>query len=289
MMTDIYLNDILGFSKEEIENCKISLNISQGKGGRLCLDSWLEDGNTNDGFCAYYGPQCNFSIGKLCLAFYKIGWSGNQYLFVGGGRITEVLPRNVSKTAKYEPIEKLQKYVGRLIIDVYKGNTQGRYNFNFKKYINDAKVVEILPEQFGGEDFPGFKNLILSYDQLVRGIYINRAWRAILKTQKGVYVIVDKAPESEYSGLGRLYVGKASSKNGMLYDRWKNYADSLTGGNKELEKVKKLKGEDYIKKYFQWSLLENFDESVDDEVILRREKHWKLVLNSKNQGLNDNY
>lgn len=288
-MEDIYLNDVINFTDEEINNCKISLNISQGKGGRLCLDAWLEDGSTRDGFWCYYGPQSNFRVGKLCLAFYKLGWSGNQYLLVGAGKITRVPTREEHAPAEYEPIAKLQKYVGRLIIDVYKGNTQGRYNFNLKKFINETKVVEILPEQFGGEDFPGFRNLRLSYEQLHRGIYINRAWKAVLKTQKAVYVIVDKAPEKEYSGLGRIYVGKASSEKGMLYDRWKNYADSLTGGNKELEEVKRKMGEDYMKKYFQWSILENFDESTDDATILEREKYWKLVLNSKNQGLNDNY
>lgn len=30
-MENIYLNDILNFTDEEIDNCKISLNISQGK------------------------------------------------------------------------------------------------------------------------------------------------------------------------------------------------------------------------------------------------------------------
>ncbi len=288
-MDNIFLNDIINFTEAEINNCKISLNISQGKGGRLCLDSWLEDGNTRDGFWCDYGPQSNFSVGKLCLAFYKLGWSGNQYLLVGAGRITRVPDKSEGVPAEYEPIEKLQKYIGRLIIDVYKGNTQGRYNFNLKKYIHNCKVVEILSEKYGGRPFPGFKNLRLSYDELFRGIYIDRSWASILKTQKGIYVIVDKAPDDEYSGLGRIYVGKASSEKGMLYDRWKNYVDNLTGGNKELEKVKKMKGEEYIKKYFQWSLLENFDESEKDAIILERERYWKLVLNSKNQGLNDNY
>ncbi len=288
-MEDIFLNDILHFSKEEINNCKISLNISEGKNGRLCLDTWLENGSTSAGFCCYYGKQSNFKVGKMCLAFYKIGRSGNKYLLVGAGTITKLPTLEERGPAIYEPIERLQKYVGRVIIDVYKGNTQGRYNFNLKKYIDQCKVAEILPDQYGDDDFPGFKNLVLSYEQLVKGIYINRTWQGILKTQKGIYAIVDKAPDSEYSGLGRIYVGKASSEKGMLYQRWKNYADNLTGGNKELEKIKKLKGEDYIKQYFQWSLLENFDESVDDEIILQREKHWKRVLNSKNQGLNDNY
>lgn len=44
----------------------------------------------------------------------------------------------------------------------------------------------------------------------------------------------------------------------------------------------------YIKKYFQWSLLEDFDESYSDDKILERENHWKQVFNSRKEGLNDN-
>lgn len=54
-MENIYLNDILNFTDEEIDNCKISLNISQGKNGKLCLDSWLENENNYDGFYSYSG------------------------------------------------------------------------------------------------------------------------------------------------------------------------------------------------------------------------------------------
>lgn len=288
-MADIYLNDIIQFTDEEINNCKITLNISQGKKGGLCLDSWLQDHNTSDGFWPYYGKQKSFKVGNLCLAFYKMDWGGDRYLLVGAGEITSIPAKEEGKPAEYKPIDRLQKYVGRLVIDVHKGNKMGRYNFRLRKYIQEAKVVEILPEVYREENFPGWGNLRLSYDQLYRAIYIYRSWEVVLKTQKAVYVIVDKAPDSDYSGLGRIYVGKASSENGMLYDRWKNYADTLTGGNKELKEVKRLKGDDYIRKYFQWSILEHFDESVEDKTILDREKYWKLVLNSKNQGLNDNY
>lgn len=288
-MGEIYLNDIVNFSKEEIENGKISLNISNGKYGDLCLNIWLETRSTSDGFWCYYGNQSNFKVGQNCLAFYKIGWSGNKYLLVGAGKITKIPSREEYVPASYEPIERLQKYVGRLIIDVYKGNTQGRYNFNLKKFIYQAKVVEILPEEYEVRNFPGFNNLILSYSDLYKAIYVYRTWEEVLKTRKAVYVIVDKSKDEEYSGLGRIYVGKASAENGMLYSRWKNYADNLTGGNKELENIKKIKGEDYIKKNFQWSILESFDEKVSDDFILERERHWKKVLNSKNQGLNDNY
>ena len=288
-MEEILLNDIFHLTDEEIRSCKISLNISSGKNAPLCLDRWLKDGSTSDGFWAYYGNQCNFRVGYFNLAFYKLGWSGNQYLFVGAGRITKIPPKADLLPAEYEEIPELQKYAGRLIVDVYKGNTQGRYNFNLATYLNKCKVVSVLPEKYGLEDFPGYKNLSVDYAKLHRAIYLSESWKTALKLQKGIYVIVDNAPESDYSGFGRLYIGSATSSKGMLFDRWKNYADTLTGGNKELKNVLKLKGDSYIKEHFRWTLIEHFDEDVDDKVILEREKYWKKAFNSVNQGLNDNY
>lgn len=285
---EIMLNDILHLTNEEIEKSKISLNISSGKNACLCIDSWLKDKSTKDGFWAYYGKQRNFRVGQYCFAFYKLDWSGNKYLLVGVGEITRIPDREERIPAEYKPIDAFQQYVGRLIIDVYKGNTQGRYNFNLKKFLWDCKVLQILPEPYGLKDFPGYKNLRISYSELYRGIYLSESWKSALKLQKGIYVIVDKAPDSEYSGLGRIYVGSATSDQGMLYDRWKNYVDTCTGGNKELKRVKELKGEDYIKKFFQWTLLEHFNEDTDDSFILDRESYWKLVFNSREQGLNDN-
>ena len=69
-MGDILLNDLFHLTDKEINNGKISLNISSGKGAPLCLDRWLKDGSTSDGFWAYYGDQCNFRVGYLNLAFY---------------------------------------------------------------------------------------------------------------------------------------------------------------------------------------------------------------------------
>lgn len=285
----IYLNDIFNLTDKEIDNCKISLSISEGKNGQLCIDSWLRDEtNLSSGFWPYYGIQTNFKVGQYCLCFYRMGYYGDYYLFVGSGKITEIPKKEDNLPAKYTPIERLQKYVGRLVIKVSKGNTMGRYNFNLRKYLNECEVAEIKVNKYSGNKFPGYKNMILSYEELEKAIYLYRGWEGCLNNKKGIYAIVDKAPENEYSGLGRIYIGKASGENGMLYQRWKNYADNLTGGNKELERVKKLKGEDYIKKYFQWSLLEDFDESYSDDKILERENHWKQVFNSRKEGLNDN-
>lgn len=265
------------------------MNISDGKNASLCIDSRLKDKYVGSGFWPYYGESRNFKVGQLLLAFYKLGYGGNRYLFVEAGVISNIPAYENRHAAEYTPYDKLQKYKGRLIIDIYKGNTQGRYCFNLKTYYSKIKVDEILPEIYGGDAFPGFNNLRLSYEELYRVIYLGIGWKEALKSQKGIYVITDKAPKNEYSGLGRIYVGSATSQSQMLHDRWECYARTLTGGNKELKKVVVLKGEDYIKKYFQWSLIEHFDESISDSYILEREKYWKQVFNSKEEGLNDNY
>ena len=62
------------------------------------------------------------------------------------------------------------------------------------------------------------------------------------------------------------------------------------GGNKELVKIANdpEKGFAYIKKHFQYTILENFNSKVDDSYILQREAWWKKVLRSKEFGYNDN-
>ena len=93
-------------------------------------------------------------------------------------------------------------------------------------------------------------------------------WMAALQNQKAVYLITDRSN-------GKLYVGSATSDNGMLLQRWENYIDSGHGGNKELIELVNKEGIDYIKRNFQYSVLENYNAKVDDSVILERESWWK--------------
>ena len=47
-------------------------------------------------------------------------------------------------------------------------------------------------------------------------------------------------------------------------------------------------GIDYIKRNFQYSILENYNAKVDDSVILERESWWKETLQSRKFGYNAN-
>ena len=102
----------------------------------------------------------------------------------------------------------------------------------------------------------------------------------LFRSQKAVYLITDKA-------TGKLYVGSATGKE-MLLERWQNYVDNGHGGNKDLVRLVEEEGFDYIKKNFQYSLLENFNSVVDDNIVLEREKWWKKVLRSREYGYNKN-
>ena len=74
----------------------------------------------------------------------------------------------------------------------------------------------------------------------------------------------------------------------MLLQRWSNYVENGHGGNIELKKLVEEKGFDYVKKYFQYSILENYNAKIDDHIILEHESWWKDTLQSRKHGYNAN-
>ena len=87
---------------------------------------------------------------------------------------------------------------------------------------------------------------------------------------------------------GKLYVGSATSDNGMLLARWGNYVINGHGGNVGLLELVQRKGFEYIQKYFQYSILENYNAKIDDKIVLNRESWWKETLGSRVFGYNKN-
>lgn len=74
----------------------------------------------------------------------------------------------------------------------------------------------------------------------------------------------------------------------MLLQRWQNYVANGHGGDKELIELVKEKGFDYVKQYFQYSILENYNAKIDDHAVLKRESWWKDALQSRRLGYSDN-
>mgnify|MGYP001002577020 CR=1 FL=1 len=77
---DLFLNDILHLSQEEINNNKIEFNKQAGSGGQPFLDRWLKhpDEEKANGTCkdcsywSWYGKQRNLYPGQCVFSFARM-------------------------------------------------------------------------------------------------------------------------------------------------------------------------------------------------------------------------
>lgn len=87
---------------------------------------------------------------------------------------------------------------------------------------------------------------------------------------------------------GKRYVSSATAETGMLLERWSAYSKNGHGGNVELRDLVAKRGIEHVQQYFQYSILENYNQRTDDQVILDRESWWKDALDSRRYGYNSN-
>jgi hypothetical protein len=273
MSIELKLNNLLNLSTEELSNTKIKFN--QYNGNTNPIDEYKANPEiVNNQWLFWRTDRRYFKVNQTAICFLKISY--DIWLLTTIKKITKEL--NVQNGINYEgeEIEQFKPYFGRVIVKYHKNHlTQG---VNADKVMDKLEVVQILPSIFDGDDFPGYDNVRLSYKQLKTIIDRNKKdWIAALENQKAVYLITD-------THTGKLYVGSAYGDNGMLLQRWKNYVNSGHGGNKEFKSL----SFDYIKENFQYSILENYNASVDKHIILQRESWWKDTLKSKEFGYNEN-
>ena len=273
----IRLDDLLKIPKSEIERVKVKFN--QYDGTENPMDVYLNDPEiVNSGWLFWRNKQRYFNVGQIAICLLKLSY--DTWLLTTIKRVTEEL--GVVNDINYKGVElsEYSQYFGRVIIKYHKtAQTQGMF---YNTVCEDLEVLEILPNVFDGDEFPGYDKVCLSYAQLQSIIERQRkSWIAALENQKAVYLITDKCN-------GKLYVGSATSDNGMLLSRWTSYVKCGHGGNVKLKKLIEEQGFDYIKQNFQYSILENFNARVDDRVILEREAWWKEALQSRGFGYNDN-
>lgn len=278
-MEKILLNDILKINNEEISNTRVKFNISNGYTDPLELYKENPE-KVNTTWFLWHDNRRYFHSGQTAICFLRI--STDTWLLTTIKRIIRELDVGVDGDVGYEAeeIECYKKYFGRVIVKYH--NTNKGMGRTFESVMNDLEVLEVLNDKFTGDDFPGYENVRLNYSQLKT--IIDRklpGWIAALQNQKAVYLITD-------TKTGKLYVGSATAQYGMLLQRWTNYVHNGHGGNEGLKEIVKNYGFDYIKKNFQYSILENYNARMDDDYILKRERWWKDTLKSREFGLNKN-
>jgi hypothetical protein len=174
-------------------------------------------------------------------------------------------------------INLLEDMVDRLVID------WGKSAINWQQWLYEDKpkqIIEVLPQGYV-KDFPGFDEIILTYDELktiVKNPDANKVWHTMLASVSGVYLIVDMTDGSQY-------VGSAYGKNGIL-GRWNEYVDKKHGGSARLEALLIVEPNRYY--MFQFTVLRTLPKSMMSNQVIAYEQMYKQKLGSRAFGLNGN-
>ncbi|UYJ01693.1 MAG: GIY-YIG nuclease family protein [Faecalibacterium prausnitzii] len=276
-MAKIMLNDLLRFDAAEVPNVRVKFNIYNGYDDPLDLYKTNPD-EVNVTWFLWHDDRRYFNVGQTAICLLKL--RGDQWLLTTIKKITRLLDVTDGVGYDADEVKEYEQYFGRLVVEYHNPcRTMGR---KYENVMDELEVVQILNEQYTGNEFPGYENVRLSYP-LLKNIVDRQlpGWVDALRNQKAVYLITD-------TKTGKLYVGSATSQTGMLLQRWSSYAADGHGGNVELRELVKQQGFDYVKENFQYSILENYNARMDDGYILKRESWWKETLCTRTHGYNKN-
>ena len=276
-MAKIMLNDLLHFDAAEVPNVRVKFNISNGYDDPLDLYKTNPD-EVNVTWFLWHDDRRYFIVGQTAICLLKL--RGDQWLLTTIKKITRLLDVTDGVGYDADEVKEYEQYFGRLVVEYHNPcRTMGR---KYENVMDELEVVQILNEQYTGNEFPGYENVRLSYP-LLKNIVDRQlpGWVDALRNQKAVYLITD-------TKTGKMYVGSATSQTGMLLQRWSSYAADGHGGNIELRELVKQQGLDYVKENFQYSILENYNARMDDGYILKRESWWKETLCTRTHGYNKN-
>ena len=276
-MAKIMLNDLLHFDAAEMPNVRVKFNICDGSDDPLDLYKTNPD-EVNVTWFLWHDDRRYFNVGQTAICLLKL--RGDQWLLTTIKKITRLLDVTDGVGYDADEVKEYEQYFGRLVVEYHNPcRTMGR---KYENVMDELEVVQILNEQYTGNEFPGYENVRLSYP-LLKNIVDRQlpGWVDALRNQKAVYLITD-------TKTGKMYVGSATSQTGMLLQRWSSYAADGHGGNVELRELVKQQGFDYVKENFQYSILENYNARMDDGYILKRESWWKETLCTRTHGYNKN-
>lgn len=265
----IRLNDILRFSESELKNIKIRFNKSnRSETDHYDPITFFKEKNPRlyTGQFWNYSKKRSFKEGQIAIGFIQI--ENDKWLLFDISEITKDLKRFNDIGYEYRTLDEYNKYFGRLIIR-YKNKSQNMVK-NAESVIGDCEVYEIISDTFEDDNFPGYENVDLSWQDLNRLIN-KKDWKTALENQKGVYLITD-------TKTGKRYVGSAYGGE-MLLGRWRSYLKSGHGGNKDLKQLEF----EYVRDNFKYSILEIYKSTTDDTVIINREHHWMRVLMTRDK------
>lgn len=284
METEILkFNDLLHLTDGDIAQTKIHLCLTPLGSNADPIEIFKRDPNeVNVDWFLHRNTKNDLHVGYHAICLVRLPQHQDDWLFTSMKTITHETGRINDVGWEGKEWEQFAPFYGRLIIRFHKRSQNG---FRWAStIINSMEVLQLLPDIYEDNHFPGYDNICLSWHEMHRIIVENKLpdWYNALANQKGVYVITDK-------NTGRLYVGSATGDDKMLLQRWKDYATNGHGNDVALHKIVDEEGIDYVRKNFQYTLLENYNSRVDERIILDRESWWKRALGTRgDHGYNRN-
>lgn len=254
---------------------RVKVHMAIGKPNRL--EPWIE--LSQGDFKGWQERQSKPNFNRpLILSFVYIG--KDEWLFAGMYTSDSFDVQDGIYQYQYKTTltEDYGEYIGRLVIKFEK-NFRASY-LVAEKHIERMEIVGIYQEKYVCDPFPGYSAVCISHDTLCTIFRTEESsWKTALSVVYGIYLITDNRN-------GRHYVGKADGNEG-LWQRWAAYAANGHGGNCQLMRLLKEKGDSYLEN-FQYSILEIIIKSDNSSYINAREQYWKTVLRSQEFGYNDN-
>lgn len=301
MNEKIYLKDIFRFnellSQSEYKGYRIKLRFNKNWDDYSFVDDYISGSEDFLPWILSNGSDKKSRNRRNEIQFQFIEVEYHKWLFVGAYLIKETNSQikqvtygnHHVKFALAERLEEYDKFIEKVLVN--HTNTGQSWFYVNPKIIESVVVESVNSISYFNQTshFPGYENISFSYQELKKN-WSNSSWRQYLSAVYAVYVITDVK-------TGKLYVGSAYGDNGV-YGRWSTY---LSKGydksemeenrypNKRLCEIVEKYGISYIKKYFQYSLLEIFPKNdVGKQKALQRERYWKKLLKSKEHGYNAN-
>lgn len=268
MSPPIHINDLLNI--EDLSNVKI--RFVKGNQVQDPIELYKNDKEQLLEWQFWnYKAKKSFQKGQIAIGFVQI--SKTKWLLFDISEVTKDLNLFEGVGYEHQTLKEYKKYYGRVVIH-YKNKAQNLVR-KADSVISDCHVSHILEETYEDDNFPGYENVNISWNNL-KNVIGNRTWKTALENQKGVYLITDQSN-------GKKYVGSAYGAD-MIYGRWSDYVRNGHGDNALLRQL----GFEHIKNNFKYSILDIYKSTVDDNVIQKREAWWKKVLLSRKFGYNDN-
>lgn len=271
------LFDLLSLHEPAVTPATSKVHLATSNGQEQPFDVYRQGG-----FEAWQRWQSKRAFGRpFIVSLVKIPQRADRWLFAGCFRSLGCRPHPeraghwLYDTAEVEVSRPL---AGRAIIHFER---TGRQSVRRGEVVRDfLKVLGIREQPVVVERFKTYSAVCLSkseLDLIVR--HDVSSWRAALSAVSAVYVITD-------TRTGKLYVGSATGDGG-LWQRWRCYSETGHGGNDKLVELLAREGLGRAAS-FQFSILEIVDRSAPPGEVLRREQHWKHVLQSHVHGYNLN-